>query len=113
MGFDTETLEECQAKAVGLRAKALEFGAEDHTCMTHMSVATGGNNYPGVTCYDVVIEDGEAVGDSSEEWGKRDTFKRLNSDSGEAVGDSSEEPEWEKHSVKWENSDSGEATLMV
>jgi len=49
-------IEDCKAKAVEIGAKAIEFGAKDATCMTHMSEITGGNGYPGVTCYDVVME---------------------------------------------------------
>lgn len=48
------TLLQCKDKAIEIGAKALEYGSK-YGCMTHMSVATGGNTYPGVTCYDVVL----------------------------------------------------------
>jgi hypothetical protein len=49
-------LEGCKAKAIELGANALEYGAKDHVCMTHTAEITGGNGYPGVTCYDVEME---------------------------------------------------------
>lgn len=55
------TLDECKDKAFELGAKALEYSKKSG-CMTHMSEATGGNFYPGVTCYtvDVVYQESRA-----------------------------------------------------
>jgi len=49
------SMEECGVQAIEMGAKAMEFSTK-HGCMTHMSVPTGGNNYPGVTCYEVVLK---------------------------------------------------------